>query len=124
MKPLENLLNPEDPLPEGERPGMFGTMVMAQEQWMKVRPSQVLYLRRKGMLRAALADAAGRTSDMMVALTEAGAHPWTAIEEAKREHLWLPDEDEAPQLEAWQAPYGQPSPRKTSALRQASPMLS
>ena len=73
---------------------------MAEKQWRRARPMMVKRLEEVGLLSQALRMAADVTAEQMFEMTLAGAEPNAARSEAMSEFLFLPDEDEIPELPA------------------------
>jgi hypothetical protein len=70
----------------------------AKAHWRKYRPKMYRELKQSGDLNDFLEKAARRAMDQCVAFVEAGMHPLEAESEAKRNYLFLPDEEDVPLL--------------------------
>ena len=86
--------------------------VEAKKPWTKHRPKLVKYLRKKGVLRQALEQAAENAGLTFVAMAKRGVAPWEAQREARIQFLLLPDEESVPILDPDQAPFGQPGTKR------------
>src|ERR1019366_2455694 len=70
----------------------------AEAHWKKYRPKMYRELKESGELNEFLEKAAHRAMDQCVAYVESGMHPLEAESEAKRNYLFLPDEEDVPLL--------------------------
>ena len=71
---------------------------LALEQWREARPTLVASLEREGTLRYYLQRASDQTSEVLAQLIGGGASWDQAWEKASREELFLPAEEDAPDL--------------------------
>ncbi len=71
---------------------------LALEQWSEARPKLVQQLRAQGTLKLYLQRASDRTSEVLGDLVDGGASWDQAWEKASREELFLPAEEDVPDL--------------------------
>ena len=87
--------------PEGMSPTSSSPWTtLAEKQWRQARPMMVKRLEEVGQLSRALRMAADATAEQMFEMTNRGVEPTAARSEAMSEFLFLPDEDEVPELPA------------------------
>lgn len=72
----------------------------AKAHRQKYRPKMYKQLEESGQLESSLRNAVDRAKDQTAAMAEAGYHPFEAESESKRQHLFLPAEEDAPELGA------------------------
>ena len=70
----------------------------AKAHWQKYRPKMYNELEQNGQLEPTLRSAVQRAQDQWSANMDSGMDPYEAESEAKRLHLFLPDEDDVPLL--------------------------
>jgi hypothetical protein len=70
----------------------------AKAHWQKYRPKMFNELQQSGTLNESLENAAKRAEDQYVASVQNGMHPLEAQSEAKRQHLFLPSEEDQSEL--------------------------
>lgn len=72
----------------------------ARVHWRKYRPTMYRQLERSGKLTERLEKAARRAHNECIASIQAGMTPWEAESEAKKNHLFLPAEEDMPEIGA------------------------
>jgi hypothetical protein len=70
----------------------------AKAHWQKYRPKMYSELEKSGQLEPTLRNAVQRAQDQYVANAQSGIDPYEAESEAKRNYLFLPDEEDVPLL--------------------------
>jgi hypothetical protein len=70
----------------------------AKAHWQKYRPKMYNELEKNGQLEPTLRSAVTRAQEQNISNLQSGMDPFEAQSEAKKQHLFLPDEEDVPLL--------------------------
>ena len=76
--------------------GHYG--ILANDHWREHRPRLYSELQRSGTLTKVLAETNEAASDMIIRLIHKGLYEHEAFEIVSRQYIFLPDEDDMPNL--------------------------